>query len=42
MRVYAQSLYRLFKAGKLTVKQIEQQLEKGRITQAEYNEIVGA
>ena len=42
MSVYAQSLKRLYSAGKLSKKQIKAQLDNGRITQDEYNEIIGA
>lgn len=42
MSVYAQSLKRLYEAGKLTVEQVNAQFEKGRITKKEYAEITGA
>lgn len=41
MSIYAQSLKRLYNAGKLTAEQIKAQYDKGRITDAEYKEILG-
>jgi len=41
MSVYAESLKRLYNAGKLTAEQIKAQYDKGRITETEYKEILG-
>lgn len=41
MSVYAESLKRLYKAGKLTAEQVKAQYDKGRITETEYKEILG-
>lgn len=42
MRILVESLRRLYIAGKLTLEQIQQRLERGTITQEEYEYIVGA
>lgn len=41
MRTLVESLRRLYLAGKLTLEQIQARLEKGTITQEEYEYIVG-
>lgn len=41
MRILVESLRRLYKAGRLTLEQIQARLEKGTITQAEYDYIIG-
>lgn len=40
MRAIAESLKRLYKAGRLTKEQIWDRMKKGTITEAEYNEII--
>lgn len=42
MRILVESLKRLYLAGRLTLEQIQQRLERGTITQEEYEYIVGA
>lgn len=42
MRILVESLRRLYLAGRLTLEQIQQRLERGTITQEEYDYIVGA
>ena len=42
MRTLVESLKRLYEAGRLTLEQIQARLERGTITQAEYDYIVGA
>lgn len=41
MSTVAESIKRLYDAGKLTAEQIAARVVKGTITQDEYNEIVG-
>ena len=41
MRTIVESFKRLYEAGKLTKYQITERLEKGIITQEEYNYIIG-
>lgn len=41
MRTLVESLKRLYIAGRLTIDQIQARLEKGTITQDEYDYIVG-
>ncbi|PWM78672.1 MAG: XkdX family protein [Phascolarctobacterium sp.] len=41
MRAVAESIKRLYEAGKLTGEQLAQRVEKGTLTLEEYNEIVG-
>jgi len=41
MRTLVESLRRLYKAGRLTLDQIRARLEKGTITQEEFDYIVG-
>jgi uncharacterized XkdX family phage protein len=41
MRTLVESLKRLYKAGRLTLEQIQARLEKGTITQEEYDYIIG-
>lgn len=41
MTSVAESIKRLYDAGKLTVEQLAVRVTKGTITQAEYDEIVG-
>lgn len=41
MRTLVESLKRLYDAGRLTLEQIQERLEKGTITQEEYDYIVG-
>ena len=40
MRILVESLRRLYKAGRLTLEQIHARLEKGTITQEEYDYII--
>lgn len=40
MRILVESLKRLYKTGRLTLEQIQARLEKGTITQEEYDYIV--
>lgn len=41
MRILVESLKRLYLAGRLTLEQIQQRLERGTITQEEYEYIIG-
>lgn len=41
MRILVQSLKRLYNKGRLTKEQIKERVEKGTITQEEYEYIVG-
>ncbi len=41
MRTLVESLKRLYHAGRLTLEQIQARLEKGTITQEEYDYIIG-
>ena len=41
MRTLVESLKRLYKAKRLTLEQIQARLEKGTITQEEYDYIIG-
>ena len=41
MRMLVQSLKRLYNKGRLTKEQIKERVEKGTITQEEYEYIVG-
>lgn len=41
MRAIAESLKRLYESGRISAEQLAQRVEKGTITLAEYNEIVG-
>lgn len=41
MRTLVESLLRLYKAGRLTLEQIQERLNKGTITQEEYEYIIG-
>ena len=41
MRKVAESLKRLYKQGRISSEQLAASVEKGTITLAEYNEIVG-
>ncbi|MEI8127974.1 MAG: XkdX family protein [bacterium] len=41
MSTVAESIKRLYDAGKLTAEQLAARVTKGTITQAEYDEIVG-
>ncbi|PWM78786.1 MAG: XkdX family protein [Phascolarctobacterium sp.] len=40
MRAVAESIKRLYEAGKLTGEQLAQRVEKGTLTLEEYNEII--
>lgn len=40
MRTLVESLRRLYKAGKVTIEKLNEMLEKGTITQAEYDYII--
>ena len=42
MRILVESLKRLYDAGRLSIAQIQTRLDKGTITQEEYDYIVGA
>ena len=42
MRILVESLKRLYDAGRLSIAQIQARLDKGTITQEEYDYIVGA
>ncbi len=41
MRAIAESLKRLYEGERISAEQLAQRVEKGTITLAEYNEIVG-
>lgn len=41
MTTFAQSLKRLYDAGRLTIQEIKKRLEKGQITESEFHEIIG-
>lgn len=41
MRAIAESIKRLYDAGRLTSQQLSERVEKGTLTLEEYNEIVG-
>lgn len=41
MRTLVESLRRLYLSGRLTLEQIHERLEKGTITQEEYEYIIG-
>jgi len=41
VRILVESLRRLYKAGRLTLEQIQERLNKGTITQEEYEYIIG-
>lgn len=41
MRAIAESIKRLYDAGRLTDEQLTQRVEKGTLTLDEYNEIIG-
>lgn len=41
MRTLVESLKRLYESGRLTLEQIQARLEKGTITQEEFDYIVG-
>ena len=41
MRAIAESLKRLYESRRISTEQLAQRVEKGKITLAEYNEIVG-
>ena len=42
MSVFAESLKRLYNANKITKEEVKAQFDKGRITEKEYEEIIGA
>lgn len=41
MRAVAESIKRLYEAGRLTSQQLAERVEKGTLTLEEYNEIAG-
>ncbi len=40
MTIFAQSLKRLYDAGRITIQEIQARLQKGQITEKEYSEII--
>lgn len=42
MRAVVESLQRLYIAGKITKEQLQVRVDKGTITQAEYDEIIAS